>query len=175
MTQYRETVLAVLVRLCSGGIIQFGLIWSGKAKICGECTHTFVGGGIEPGETAETALRRELKEEVGLSADQYELLPIAHHSSCFMGPETNDGRTKRYQSFLVVCKQTAQLKRSQEAAAANWFTSYQILGIAEQGLSANKRSIISDLADLLLEQQPDLFRGSENTLRRLSGELALAA
>ena len=175
MSQYRETVLAVLVRPCSGGIIQFGMIWSGKAKICGECTHTFVGGGIEPGESAKTALSRELAEEVGLSHDQYELLPIAHQSSVFTGPETGDGKTKRYQFFLVVCKQTAQLKGSQEAAAANWFTPHQILGIAEQGLSANKRSMISDLTDLLLEQYPDLFGGSGSILRRLSGELALAA
>lgn len=175
MTQYRDTALAVLLRICPSRQIQLGLIWSGKAKLCGECTHTFAGGGIEDGESAEVALGRELTQEVGLLPAQYRLYPIAHGPCDFIGPAMADGRVKRYRFFLAICNYGAELQTSEEAATASWFTPQQVLAIAEQSLSSNKRNMIARLTNLLLAQHPEVFRGSERVLRQLSGELALAA
>ena len=174
MNPFRDTVLAVLVRKCSRGQLQFGLIWSGKAQACGECTHTFVGGGVESGESAEEALKRELRQEVGLLPGQYQLRSISHGPSDFTGPAVEDGRTKRYRFFLVHCHTGAVLQQSPEAPAAGWFTPQQIIAIAEQGFSANKRTMISAVSRLLLQQYPDLFRGSESLLRQMSQEIAPA-
>lgn len=175
MTQYRDTALAVPVRFCPSGQIQFGLIWSAKARLCGECTHTFTGGGIEEGESAEEAVRRELVQEVHLSPAQYKLYLIAHGTSDFIGPAMADGRVKRYRFFLAICNQGVELQSSEEAATASWFAPQQVLAIAEQSLSSNKRNMIARLTNLLLAQYPDVFRRSERVLRQLSGELALAA
>ena len=172
MNPHRETALAVLVRVCSRGQLQFGLIWSGKAQARGECTHTFVGGGIESGESAEEALKRELWQEVGLLPVQYQLLSISHGPSDFTGPATEDGRTKRYRFFLVRCDTGVVLQQSPEAPATGWFTPQEIVAIAEQGFSANKRRMISVLSKLLLQQYPALFRGSESLLRHMSRGVA---
>ncbi|MCL2515336.1 MAG: NUDIX domain-containing protein [Microbacteriaceae bacterium] len=55
------------------------LVLDGVDRVAGEAFHRAVGGGIEFGETAEAALRREFREELDVALDQVELLGVTEN------------------------------------------------------------------------------------------------
>lgn len=51
----------------------------GTDSVTGETFHRLIGGGIEFGETAEAALRREFAEELGVTLGSVELLEVVEN------------------------------------------------------------------------------------------------
>ncbi|WP_158289231.1 NUDIX domain-containing protein [Rhodococcus sp. SMB37] len=55
------------------------LVLDGVDRVTGEAFHRAIGGGIEFGETAEAALRREFTEELGVTLGAVELLVVVEN------------------------------------------------------------------------------------------------
>ena len=70
MGNIRVIAIAVIARPSDGAI----LVFDGYDSVKRELYHRPLGGGIEFGETAETAVRRELHEELGVELDDVALL-----------------------------------------------------------------------------------------------------
>lgn len=164
----RKTVLAVLVRFCPAGELQFGLTWPKKAADEEACNYTLVGGGVESGERKLAAMQRELREEVNLGAVDYFMKKIRHPKNMFL-KQARDGQLKCYYLFFVRCRQCAELTPGPEVAAVGWFNPHQLRDFAEQGLSRSKRRLLSATIPLLLKQFPEDMRGHERLLREVAG------
>lgn len=61
------------------------LVLDGVDSVTGKVFHRAIGGGIEFGETAEAALRREFVEELGISLGRVTLLDVAENIFEFEG------------------------------------------------------------------------------------------
>ncbi|HEY1546409.1 MAG TPA: NUDIX domain-containing protein [Kofleriaceae bacterium] len=70
MTRVRVIAIAVIARPSDGAL----LVYDGYDTATHERYHRPLGGGIEFGETAEVAVRRELHEELGVQLDGVALL-----------------------------------------------------------------------------------------------------
>lgn len=55
------------------------LVLEGADRVTGEAFHRAIGGGIEFGETAEAALRREFTEELGVTLGAVDLLAVVEN------------------------------------------------------------------------------------------------
>ena len=70
MSHIRVIAIAVISRSSDGAL----LVFDGYDSVKRESFHRPLGGGIEFGETAEAAVRRELREEIGAQLDDVALL-----------------------------------------------------------------------------------------------------
>lgn len=70
MSQIRVIAIAVISRPGDGAL----LVYDGYDSVKREAYHRPLGGGIEFGESAEAAVRRELREELGAELDEVALL-----------------------------------------------------------------------------------------------------
>ena len=70
MSQIRVIAIAVISRPSDGAL----LVYDGYDSVKRELYHRPLGGGIEFGETAEAAVRRELHEEMGVQLEDVALL-----------------------------------------------------------------------------------------------------
>lgn len=85
------------------------------------------GGGVEPGETLEQALRREIREEVGLEIEQ--ITPLFFTDATY--PKTSADGTRReiYMIFLLfACTAVAcEIRLNPEFDAVEWVPAEKLL------------------------------------------------
>jgi TDG/mug DNA glycosylase family protein len=84
------------------------------------------GGGVDPGETDEQALRRELHEEVGLA--EFELGPLLFEREHYVRIEDFAGQRNRYYLVRVPWFEVTHLGEGEEA---RWFTVDELRDVAD--------------------------------------------
>jgi 8-oxo-dGTP pyrophosphatase MutT (NUDIX family) len=106
-----------------------GYILLGKSKKGGVYQGVWVvpGGGIEPGETWEEAMRREVREEVGMELDDAEITPLHDEFLTGESEKVINGETvlvrMKFHDFLVEFPKAhtdIHFENQEELAEARW-------------------------------------------------------
>jgi 8-oxo-dGTP pyrophosphatase MutT (NUDIX family) len=135
----------------------FGLIRGGATpQQPGRTVWATLGGGIEPGETAEDAIRRELEEEAGLT--DFELGPLVWtrlHIIPFIGGQW-DGQREQYHlvrapAFEPSPKLTSEQLEAEYVFELRWWTADEL---EETDATFAPRRLPELLRSLLLEGPP---------------------
>ncbi|TPW32014.1 NUDIX domain-containing protein [Pararhizobium mangrovi] len=99
---------------------RFLLVERGRPPIQGQ--HAFAGGRVEPGETREQAVLRELREETGLVGRD----PVAY-AEYDIAPSPDDPAGHRFHLtvFRVTVDDEDEARAEDDAAALGWYTAAQ--------------------------------------------------
>jgi len=108
MTQIRVIAIAVIARPSDGAL----LVYDGYDTVKGEAYHRPLGGGIEFGETAEAAVRREIREELGQELADVALLGFLENLF------VNDGKPGHQIVAVLSATLVDPCRRSRRARAA---------------------------------------------------------
>ena len=104
----------------------------------------FPGGKIEPGETPEAALIRELHEELGIDTAEACLAPLSFVSHHYAG--RNDTPEFHLLMMLYVCRRWQGQPKAIEASALKWVRAQNL---RDYPMPAADNTLIAALQDLL--------------------------
>ena len=112
---------------------------------------TTAGGGIREGETIEAAMKRELKEEYGIDADN--ILVLEHPPFIC----TDNG--KQYHWCRVLCNGASELiPQESEVAQADWWSTCPVtLTTLINRMSPYKANMFAQVFLQVLDREPALF------------------
>lgn len=112
------------------------------------------GGYVEPGETPETAARRELNEEAGIVAP-FELRHVGRYDA--------SGRDPRglvvSDAYLGVLDHLCRPQAGDDAVGAEWMPLAQMLSLA---VAFDHRRIVTDACGLMTAAHPDFQTATEH-------------
>ena len=114
------------------------------------------GGHVKPGESPETAARRELTEEAGLTA------PVQlHHVGRYDTPGRDPRGPVVSDAYLGVLNHLCRPQAGDDACGAEWMPLATVLSLA--GIAFDHLRIITDACGLMTAAHPDFQTATKRT------------
>ena len=147
MRDFEVTKIPTFIPVVAAALIARGpLILMQRRKLAGAYggLWEFPGGKIEPGESAESALLREIDEELGIALDPAALQPLTFASDPALPPTPRQPHV----ILLYICRRWLGEPRCLDAEELAWFAPEQLEHLAMPPLDY-------PLAKALLEALPE--------------------